>query len=341
MGAETPVKALVTGAGGFLGGAITRQLVARGDTVHSFSRGSYPELTELGVVQFRGDLGSAAAVALAAEECDAVYHVAAKAGSWGAYEDYYRINVVGTEHVLAACRQHGIRDLVYTSSPSVVAHTGDMEGVDESAPYPEHFEARYPETKSQAERLVLAASCDALHTAALRPHFIWGPRDTSILPRLIQRSRAGQLRRIRGPEKLVDVTYIDDAATAHLLAMDSLRAGGSSARRVTGKAYFISSGQPIPLWEMIDHLLVAAGEPRVTRSVSPRAALLAGWALEKLHAILGREDEPRMTLWVARVMTTAHWFDISAARNDFGYSPSVSLDDGLARLAAWHRTQHG
>jgi nucleoside-diphosphate-sugar epimerase len=215
-----------------------------------------------------------------------------------------------------------------------------MEGVNESAPYPDRFEAHYPETKSRAERLVLAASCEALHTAALRPHFIWGPGDTSLLPRLTQRSRAGQLRRIRGPEKLVDVTYIDDAATAHLLAMDSLRAGGASTRRVTGNAYFISSGQPIPLWEMIDHLLVAAGEPKVARSVSPGAAFLAGWVFEKLHTILGREDEPRMTRWVARVMTTAHWFDISAAKNDFGYSPSVSLDDGLARLAAWHRAQH-
>ena len=341
MGAETPMKVLVTGAGGFLGGAITRQLVGRGDTVHSFSRRHYAELDALGVIQFRGNLGSAAAVALAAEGCDAVCHVAAKAGSWGDYEDYHRTNVRGTEHVLAACRQHAIRHLVYTSSPSVVVHTGDMEGVDESAPYPEHFEAHYPESKSHAERLVLAASCDALHTAALRPHFIWGPRDTSILPRLIQRSRAGQLRRIRGPKKLVDVTYIDDAARAHLLAMDSLRAGGTSARRVAGKAYFISSGQPIPLWEMIDHLLVAVGEPKVTRSVSPRAAFLAGWVLEKLHTILGREDEPRMTRWVARVMTTAHWFDISAAKNDFGYAPSVSLDDGLERLAAWHRARHG
>ncbi len=341
MGAKTPMKVLVTGAGGFLGGAITRQLVGRGDTVHSFSRRHYAELDALGVIQFRGDLGSATAVALAAEGCDAVFHVAAKAGSWGAYEDYHRTNVRGTEHVLAACRQHGIGDLVYTSSPSVVVHTGDMEGVDESAPYPEHFEAHYPESKSHAERLVLAASCDALHTAALRPHFIWGPSDTSILPRLIQRSRAGQLRRIRGPKKLVDVTYIDDAARAHLLAMDSLRAGGTSARRVAGKAYFISSGQPIPLWEMIDHLLVAVGEPKVTRSVSPRAAFLAGWVLEILHTILGREDEPRMTRWVARVMTTAHWFDISAAKNDFGYSPSVSLDDGLERLAAWHRARHG
>ncbi len=341
MGAETPMKVLVTGAGGFLGGAVTRQLVGRGDTVHSFSRRHYVELDALGVIQFRGDLGSATAVALAAEGCDAVFHVAAKAGSWGAYEDYHRTNVRGTEHLLAACRQHGIGNLVYTSSPSVVVHTGDMEGVDESAPYPEHFEAHYPESKSHAERLVLAASCDALHTAALRPHFIWGPRDTSILPRLIQRSRAGQLRRIRGPKKLVDVTYIDDAARAHLLAMDSLRAGGTSAGRVTGKAYFISSGQPIPLWEMIDHLLVAVGEPKVTRSVSPRAAFLAGWVLEKLHTILGREDEPRMTRWVARVMTTAHWFDISAAKNDFGYSPSVSLDNGLERLAAWHRARHG
>jgi nucleoside-diphosphate-sugar epimerase len=304
-------------------------------------RGGYPELAALGVVQFRGDLGSGAALAPAVEGCDAVYHVAAKAGSWGAYEDYYRINVAGTEQVLAACRQHAVRDLVYTSSPSVVGHSADMEGVDESAPYAEHFEAHYPETKSRAERMVLAASCATLRTAALRPQFIWGPGDTSLLPRLIQRSRSGRLRRIRGAKKLIDVTYIDDAATAHLLAMDSLRAGGTSALRVAGKAYFISSGQPIEMWEMIDHLLAAAGEPKLTRSVSPRTAFAAGWALEKLHALLRRRDEPPMTRWVAHVMTTAHWFDISAANNDFGYSPSVSLADGLARLATWHRAQQG
>ncbi len=329
---------LVTGAGGFLGGAIARLLVERGENVRSFSRGDYPELTELGVEQFRGDLGELSDVTRAAADCDAVYHVAAKAGSWGAYEDFHRTNVVGTENVLAACREHGIQNLVYTSSPSVIFDGSDMDGVDESTPYPDHFEAHYPETKSLAERLVLAAHGDGLQCVALRPHLIWGPRDTSILPRLVERSRGGQLRKIRGPEKLVDVTYIDDAAEAHLLAMKALRAGGSAgAKRVAGKAYFISSGQPISLWKMIDQMLAAVGEPPITRSVSPTAALTAGWVFEKLHTLLRRDGEPRMTRWVAREMMTAHWFDISAAKNDLGYHPSVTLDQGLKRLTAWHQ----
>ncbi len=349
------MKALVTGAGGFLGGAITRALIARGDTVHSFSRGDYPELAAQGVIQFHGDLGSEDDIAKAAAGCDAVFHVAAKAGSWGAYEDFYRTNVTGTENVISACQRHSIPSLVYTSSPSVVFDGGDMEGVDEAVPYPSHYEAHYPHTKSQAERLVLQANTGGLQpgsqqpgslqtgtlqTVALRPHLIWGPRDTNIMPRLIQRSRSGQLRRISGPSKLVDVTYIDDAANAHLCAMDALRCDEASAARLAGKAYFISSGHPIPLWEMIDRMLTAAGEPKIARSISPRLAFFAGWVLENLHSILRRKGEPRMTRWVAQEMTTAHWFDISAARNDFGYQPKVSLEEGLQRLASWHEASH-
>lgn len=330
---------LVTGAGGFLGGAIARRLVEGGEAVRSFSRGEYPDLDALGVTQVRGDLASAEAVAEAAEGCDAIFHVAAKAGSWGPYEEFHQANVVGTENVIAACRAHAIPNLIYTSSPSVVFDGRDMEGVDESVPYPAHYEAHYPATKAQAERLALSANSADLKCAALRPHLIWGPRDTNILPRLVERSRSGQLRKLGGPEKLVDVTYIDDAADAHLLAMEALRSGGDTAARVAGKAYFISSGTPIPIWQMIDRMLVAAGEPEISRSVSPRAAMAAGWVFEKLHTLLGREGEPRMTRWVAQEMSTAHWFDISAAKNDFGFAPAVGVDEGLKCLRAWHREQ--
>jgi nucleoside-diphosphate-sugar epimerase len=147
-------------------------LVERGDSVRSFSRSPHPELTDLGVEHGCGALEDAAAVARACDGCDIVFHVAAKAGVWGPYDDFYRANVTGTANVIAACREQSIGRLVYTSSPSVVFDGSDMEGVDESVPYPEHFEAFYPQTKAEAERLVLQANDVTLATVALRPHLI-------------------------------------------------------------------------------------------------------------------------------------------------------------------------
>ena len=146
------IKALVTGGGGFLGGAIVRKLLERGDTVRSFSRGDYPELEKIGVEQYRGDIADPDVVARACEGVDIVFHVAAKAGVWGHYDDYYRANTLGTENVIQACLSKGISTLVYTSSPSVIFDGTDMEGVDESAPYPEHYHANYPKTKALAEQ---------------------------------------------------------------------------------------------------------------------------------------------------------------------------------------------
>ncbi|MCE9581889.1 MAG: NAD-dependent epimerase/dehydratase family protein, partial [Planctomycetes bacterium] len=164
--------ALVTGGGGFLGGAIVRRLVARGDTVRSFSRGPHPETN---VEHHRGDIADAGAVTMAAAGCDIVFHVAAKAGVGMKRKDYVRANVTGTQNVLAACRANNIRKLVFTSSPSVTFDGKDQDGVDETAPYPRGFLCPYAETKAAAERLVLAANGPDLATVALRPHLIWGP----------------------------------------------------------------------------------------------------------------------------------------------------------------------
>ena len=164
------MKALVTGGGGFLGGAIVRALLQRGDVVRSFSRHEHPQLAALGVEQRRGDLAKTDDVLAATKDCDIVFHVAAKAGIWGAYDDYYRANVVGTENVIAACQRHGIQRLVHTSSPSVVFDGHDMEGVNESVPYSTHYETHYPKTKALAEQVVLAANSESLATVALRPH---------------------------------------------------------------------------------------------------------------------------------------------------------------------------
>jgi len=328
------MNALVTGGGGFLGAAIVRRLRTRGDAVHSFSRGRYPELDALGVTQHQGDLADAIAVSRAAAGCDMVFHVAAKAGVGGRYRDYHRANVLGTANVLTACRHHGIARLVYTSSPSVVFTGRDMTGVEESVPYPSHYEAAYPQTKAIAERLVLQANGPLLATVALRPHLIWGPGDNHLIPRILARARAGRLRRIGTESKLIDSVYIDDAAEAHVLAADRLAPGSS----IAGKAYFITQGEPLPLWDLVNRILAAAGLEPVTRSVPAGLACAAGGIMEMIYGVFWPSEEPPMTRFVARELATAHWFDIAAARRDLGYQPKVSLDEGLRRLAIWLRS---
>ncbi len=206
-----------------------------------------------------------------------------------------------------------------------------MEGVDESVPYPPHFEASYPATKAEAERLVLAANDAGLATVALRPHLIWGPGDNHLVPRILARGRAGALRRIGNRPCLVDTLYIDNAAEAHLQAADRLAAGSPLA----GRAYFLAQGEPKPLWEIVNRILEAGGLPPVTRSLSPAVAYRIGWLLEKVYGALRLAGEPRLTRFVARELSTAHWFDLSAARRDFGYAPRVCFDEGMRRLQGW------
>ncbi len=325
------MKALVTGGGGFLGGVIARMLCEQGDQVVSISRSRYPELDRLGVGQVQGDLADPHALLKAAEGCAIIYHVAAKAGIWGRYDSFYQANVVGTQNVLKACREHGITKLVYTSSPSVVFDGSDVEGGDESLPYPAHFEAYYPQTKALAEQLVLAANSPQLATVSLRPHLIWGPGDNHLVPRIIAKGKSGGLRRIGKRPCLVDTVYVDNAARAHLQAAEKLTPGSP----VAGKAYFISNGEPIALWEMVNRILAAGDLAPVTKTISPKAAYAIGALCEKLWGGLHLAGEPPMTRFVARELATAHWFDISAARQDFGYQPEVSIEEGLQKLREW------
>jgi len=325
------MKALVTGGGGFLGGAIARMLIGRGDQVVSYSRSSYPVLDALGVQQFNGDIADTAALSAAAQGCDVIFHVAAKAGIWGDYSEYFRANVSGTEAALAACRANGITRLVATGSPSVVFDGRDIEGGDESLPYPDHYEAHYPQTKMLAELTVLQANSADLATVSLRPHLIWGPGDNHLVPRIIQKAKAGRLKRIGTRACLADTVYIDNAAKAHLLAADRLHPGSP----IAGKAYFITNDEPVPLWDMVDWILAAGGLPPVKGSVPTVLARLIGIGCEKTWGLLRLSGDPPMTRFVANELSTAHWFDISAAKRDLGYCPEVSLEEGLKRLREW------
>jgi len=324
---------LVTGAGGFLGLAIARMLKARGHAVRSLSRQRYASLAELGVVQIEGDLADPKIVLRAVDGVDAVLHVAAKPGIWGRYSDYFQANVVGTDNVLAACQQSGVNRLVYTSSPSVV-HTGaDLSGVDESAPVPARFHAHYPATKALAEKAVLRANGPDLATVALRPHLIWGLGDNHLLPRIAARARAGRLRLVGGGHKLIDTTYIDNAAAAHLNALDRLEPKAACA----GRAYFISNGEPRPVRVIINGLLKAAGVAPVEKEISARSAWLVGAVLEGIWSAFKLKGEPPMTRFLAEELALAHWFNIDAARRDLGYSPTIGIDEGLRLLAQANR----
>jgi len=322
-------NALVTGGGGFLGGAIIKRLNACGIHVTSFSRNAYPELSASGVNQIRGSLHDAASVRKACKGVDVVFHAAAKTGVWGPYADFYQTNVIGTENVISACFAESVPYLIHTSSPSVVFDGKDLEGVDESVPYPDRFAAHYPKTKAIAEQAVIRASENGLTAIVLRPHLIWGPGDTSLVPRIIARAR--RLVRVGSGDNRVDTVYIDNAAEAHLLAAEKL----GSRPQLSGKIYFISQGAPIPLWEMVDRILDAAGLPPVKRSVSRQTAWATGALLEGLYRIFRIRKEPLMTRFLAEELATAHWFDISAARKDLGYVPRVSTEEGLKRLCEW------
>lgn len=329
----TAERVLVTGGGGAVGGAVVRALLRRGATVRSFARGDYPALRACGVETARGDLADLVAVERAVAGCDAVVHVAGKADLSVHAAPFVASNVVGTANVLAACRRRGVGRLVFTSTPSVVHGGGSIEGGDESLPYARAFEAHYPATKARAERLVLAADGAGLATVALRPHLVWGAGDTQLTARIIHRARTGRLRLVDAGRAVVDATWIDDAAAAHLLALDAL---GDHRRRpaVGGRPFFVASGRPQPIVTLIDGVLAAAGLPPERRSVPLRAARAAGGACEALWWAARRRGEPPMTRFLATQLATSHWFDLTAARRDLGYVAQVTPEDGFRRLAA-------
>lgn len=323
------MNALVTGAGGFLGLYVVEQLAARGDRVRGLSRRRYAELDALGVESIVADVRDAMAVAEACRGIDVVFHIAGVAGIWGPWDSYYGINTLGTRNVLAGCRAQNVGRLVYTSSPSVTFDGSPQEGIDESAPYSPHWLCHYPHTKALAEQDVLAANeKDGLATCALRPHLIWGPRDRHLIPRLLNRARSGRLRRVGDGTNLIDMVYVENAARAHLQAADALARDSP----IAGRAYFISQGEPVNCWDWIDAILAMAGHEPIAKSISLRSAYRLGAACEAIYKTLRIRREPPMSRFLALQLGMSHYFDIQRSRDDFGYAPRVSSEEGMRRL---------
>ncbi|GLS91521.1 3-beta hydroxysteroid dehydrogenase [Psychromonas marina] len=321
----------VTGAGGFLGKALCQWLRSADINVVGFARGDYPALTAIGVNMIKGDLSNQQSLFDAMAGCDVVFHVASKAGVWGNKESYFKPNVTGSQHIIDACRAHNIDRLIYTSTPSVTFAGVDEEGINESSPYAEKFLNFYGLSKAVAEQKVLSSNCDALKTVALRPHLIWGPGDRHLVPRVLDRAKAGKLKLVGKSDKLVDTIYIDNAVYAHLLAAVEL---DKATSKCAGKAYFLSNDEPIFMGDMLNKILACQSLPAVTKRVPASVAFAVGSVLEWAYLVLGKKDEPIMTRFVAKQLSTAHYFDISAAKRDFGYQALVNITQGMALLKA-------
>ncbi|ACA87427.1 2-alkyl-3-oxoalkanoate reductase [Shewanella woodyi] len=321
--------AFVTGAGGFLGKAICKRLLAAGIQVTGFARGDYPELSAMGVKMIKGDIADQTSVIEAMKGCDLVFHVASKAGVWGSKLSYFSPNVAGAAHIIQGCKQLGIANLVYTSTPSVTFAGEDEAGLDETAPYAETFLNYYGESKAVAEKMMIDANSEVLKTVSLRPHLIWGPEDPHLVPRVISRAKAGRLKLVGREDKLVDTIYVDNAAYAHILAAINL---SEPDTKVAGKAYYLSNDEPITMADMLNKILACVDMPKVTQRVPASLAYGVGVILEAYYSLMNKQEEPVMTRFVARQLSTSHYFDISAAKTDFGYSAIVSIDQGMVKL---------
>jgi nucleoside-diphosphate-sugar epimerase len=319
------MKVLVTGGGGFVGGYVIEQLLKRGYSVRSFGRSPQPKLEARGVDVLCGDLAAAADVRAACVGMDAVFHVAAKAGVWGSWESFYTPNVLGTRNVVEACRQEGVRRLVYTSTPSVVFNRQAIRSGGQDLPYGRDWLCHYAHTKAIAEQEALAANCDALRVVALRPHLIFGPGDPHLLPRVIESVRAGRLKIVGAGRNQVDVSYVADVAAAHLNALDALESGACA-----GQAYFISQGEPVVLWAWLNQVLEGLGHPPLTRRIPLPLAYAAGALAECLWKFTGKAGEPPITRFVAVELAKDHYFDLQAAQRDLGYAPAHSMSAALS-----------
>ncbi|MCD0459584.1 NAD-dependent epimerase/dehydratase family protein [Roseiconus lacunae] len=327
------MRVLVTGPAGFLGNEIVQQLLERGDEVVGVSRGDYPGL-ESRIDYRRGDLSNAEFSRQAIRDVDVVVHTAAVAGVWGPDEMFHRINTLATENVIKSCRDNGIRNLVFTSSPSVTFAGDDQCDTNESVGYPERFLCAYPRTKAAAEQAVLKAHrLGELNTCALRPHLIWGEDDPHLLARVIERAKSGKLKIVGDGKNLIDTVHVINAAGAHLDAIDALN---QQPELAGGRAYFIAQDEPVNCWHWIQSICEVAGVPGPTKRVSFPTAYAAGAMLETIYRVLGRQQEPPMTRFVAAQLAKHHYFDISSAKQRLGYHVRISMAEGLQRLRdAW------
>ncbi len=322
---------LVTGGGGFVGKKIVQMLIKKGITCTVVGRNRYPDIEQLGITCKVGSITDSTFIDDCCKGIDTVFHVAALAGIWGKWEDYYNTNVVGTENVVAACKKQGVTRMVYTSTPSVVFNQENILKGDESLPYAETFLCHYPKSKIIAEKHVLGSITNTFSACAIRPHLIWGPGDPHLVPRLIEKGKNRKLKIVGEGNNLVDISYIDNVAHAHILAAENL----CDSQSANGKAYFIGDEKPVELWKWINDLFIALDIPPIKKKVPFKTAYFVGTILEGVFKIFNLSGEPPMSRFVAEQLAKSHYFSHDKAKKDFGYVPIVSSKEGMNNLLNW------
>ena len=326
------MKVLITGGSGFLGRVTARVMRKAGCDVTILCRGDYGFLADEGFSVIRGDICDRTFLLNSFNGFDEVHHIASLTGISTVKNLFYKINVEGTRNVIDACLKNRVRKLVYTSSPSVVFDGTSDEMVNESVPYPGTFLNPYSETKAEAEKLVLNENSKGnLLTVSLRPHLIWGPEDTNLIPRLLDRALKGRLFIVGDGKNYADLTYVENAALAQLKASESLKEGSL----VCGKAYFITNDEPVLLWEFINRILKGTGLDKVERYLPFRAAYMFGAGLESVYSLLKINREPVMTRFLASQLATTHTYSVANAKDELGYIPKISMDEGLDKLFSY------
>jgi nucleoside-diphosphate-sugar epimerase len=320
------VTVLVTGASGFLGQAVAAAVRDAGHDVRTFQR---RPSGVAGVTDVLGTMTDPAALGRAVDGVEAVVHLAAKVSLAGDPADFVRVNVDGTRALVDAARRAGVGQFVFISSPSV-AHTGSsLVGVDAGPAEPELARGDYARTKAAAELIALGADAPDFAVVAVRPHLVWGPGDTQLVGRIVERARTGRLPLLDSGAALIDTLYVDNAASAVVAALAHAADDG-----VHGNAYVVTNGEPRPVAELLAGICTASGVPAPRRHVPAGVARTAGSLVEAVWRVRPGEDEPPMTRFLAEQLSTAHWFDQRRTRHDLQWAPTVSIDEGLARLAA-------
>lgn len=320
----------MTGTGSLLLGGIASELLRRGDEVVCLQRRPAAFVGHQNANEVLADICDAEAVALAATGCDAIIHGAARVGVVGSQKEFYDTNVHGTENILRAAEQHSISRLVFVSTPSV-AHTGSsLIGAPAGVAEIGRSRSYYAESKAIAERTVLNSRSSRMAVVAIRPHLVWGPGDTQLVGRIVERAASGQLAVIGTGNALVDSTYIDNAISAHIAALDALHIGSDC----DGKAYVISNGEPRTVNELMRSMCESAGVPFKPRHLSLALGIRLGSLVERLWPLVF-SSEPPVTRFIAEQLGTAHWFDQRVVRNDLKWVPSVTIDEGFRRLTQW------
>lgn len=330
MAGTTPLRVLVTGTSGLLGRAVAALLHERGHSVRSLQRSVVHDPWE----SVQGSVADPDVAARAVAGMDAVVHLAAKVSFTGEWSEFVSTNIVGTRQLLAAARHAGVHDFVFVSSPSVAHFGSSIVGAGAGAADPERARGFYARSKATAEQLALAEDSPEFRVTAIRPHIVWGPGDTQLVERVVERARSGRLPLLDGGRALIDTTYVDNAAEAIVRGLERMD-------HAHGQALVVTNGEPRPVGELIAGICEAAGVPAPAYTVPGWLARGAGSVIEKAWTAAGTRgwvtDEPPMTRFLAEQLSTAHWFDQRHTREVLDWAPPVSLDEGLARLAAYYK----